>query len=308
MSIVVHEAIKQHQECAPTSTFSSNFQNSVGQKTQEVMNTAASKVSIKPTVYKEPTERNASLGFASSIINGNTIEGGLRSLTYKSIYALKLVEDLDMVRNAVLLPQPQLYRISEFDVITPDRLKQLHTEIEEVKSSRTTRNHANDETILQFNLNLDKELENNKSVGDAYSSELKKYYLEMIPDTNLSFDNSTHRVTKIKCPVDVAKLEDVEGFDASIYERAAERRQLEEEKQREEERLRLLEEERKRQEEEQARIAAEASAAEAAANQMDLDEEYLGTDFPNSYSASPSLDQFTPLAQDSPYLQAQSPY
>lgn len=273
------------------------------------MNSTASKRLIKPTEYKEPAERNASLGFASSILNGNTIEGGLRSLTYKSVYALKLVEDLDMVRGAVIQSQPQLYRISEFDVITPDRVKQLYAEIEEVKNARTTRNHANDEKILQFNLELDKELENNKSVSDAYSGELKKYYLEMIPDMNISFDNSTHRNSKTKCPVEVAKMEDVEGFDVSIYARAAERRQIEEQKRREEEKLRALEEERKLKEKEKAaKAAAEMAAAEAASNRMDIDDDYLGTDLPNSYSASPSMDLLTPVAQDSPYLQAQSPY
>lgn len=256
---------------------------------------------VEPTEYKEPAERNASYGFASSILNGNTIEGGLRSLTYKSIYALKLVEDLDTMRNAVSGPQPQLLRISEFDVITSERVQQLQSEIEEVRNARTTRNHANDEKISQFNLRLDQELENNKFISDAYSSELKKYYLDMIPDMNISFDNSTHRVSKAKIPVEASKMQDVEGFDSSIYERAAERRQIEEQKQKEEEELRRIENERKRQEEEEeaARQAAEAQEAD----KMDVEDEFLS----NSYSASPSMDQLSP-AQDSPYSQAQSPY
>ncbi|SGZ58704.1 CIC11C00000004521 [Sungouiella intermedia] len=272
------------------------------------MNSTALKQPVKPTVYKEPAERNAGLGFASSILNGNTIEGGLRSLTYKSIYALKLVEELDTMRNALIQPTPELLRISEFDVISLERVQQLHSEIEEVKNAKTARNHANDEKILQFNLSLDTELDTNKLVSEQYSSEVKKYYLDMIPDMNVSFNNSTHSVTKIKCPVDITRMEDVEGFDKSIYERAAERRELEEKKRQEEEALRILEEERKRQEAEAAQAAQAAQAAadlvvaETADTRMHLDEDYL------SYSASPSMDQLSPVVQDSPYLQAQSPY
>lgn len=264
------------------------------------MNSTAIKQPIKPTEYKEPAERNASLGFASSILNGNTIEGGLRSLTYKSIYALKLVEDLDTMRNALIQPTPELLRISEFDVITLERVEQLHSEIEEVKNARTTRNHANDEKILQFNLNLDSELDNNKLVSEQYSNELKKYYLDLIPEVDVSFINKTYNVTKIKPPVSVAKMEDVAGFDKSMYERAAERRQIEEIKRQEEE-ARLLEEERQRQEAEAAKAAADQAAA-SAASRMDLDDDFL------SYSASPSMDQLSPVGHESPYLQAQSPY
>lgn len=265
------------------------------------MLSAGPKRPVEPTEYKEPNERNASFGFASSILNGNTVEGGLRSLTYKSIYALKLVENLDAMRSAVICPQPQLLRISEFDVITSERVQQLETEIAEVKSARTTRNQTNDENISQFNLRLDQELESNKAVSEQYSNELKKFYLDVIPDVDLTFGNTTHKFTTLKAPVEVAKMQDVAGFDALIYERAAERRKIEEQKQKEEEELRKIEEAKRLQEE--AEEAARVAAEDQAVDNMDVDEDYTS----NSYLASPSMDQLSPPVQELPYSH-QSPY
>lgn len=188
--------------------------------------TASRPLHVVPTEYKEPSERTAAFGFASSILNGNTIEGGLRSLTYKSIFALKLTEELDVVRKTIVPEEFQLLRITEQDLVTSDRLERLRKEIAETQ--RCQRNEGNDEKIQGFNLRLDEELNNTKGVSEAYSKELKNFYLELYPDLSISYDNEAYKKHRLDIEVSVERMEDVEGFDGAIYAQKAEERIKEE--------------------------------------------------------------------------------
>lgn len=339
---------------------------------------------VQPTEYKEPSERTSVLGFASSILNGNTVEGGLRSLTYKSIFALKLVDELDLVRDCIVSDKPQLTRITDTDT-SKNRLEALRSEVSELKTIKPARDSADDQKVLQFNLRLDEELNQNRLVSDSYSNDVKEYYLLVFQNLDITFSNKSYVKHTVKYQGKVERMEDVEGFDRSIYERARERRMEEEHAKQ------LEEEERKRQEleeklKEQERLRAEelqkkelarleydrtdnyvlseeypqnseylqnvgyTQNAEYSQNPqqqhteynaahqyppnshpingmspvpmqqlynndglndsdaMHLDGDSLMTGGADSYSMSPNPDQFTPMAQDSPYLQAQSPF
>lgn len=312
---------------------------------------------ITATEYKEPSERISPLGFASSILNGNTVEGGLRSLTYKSIFALKLVDEADLVKGCIISEEPQLTRIIDTDV-TQDRVEKLRAEIEQLKHAQHGRGNA-DELINHYNAQLDQELAN-KTVGTAYSSEVKKFHQELFPDSNISYGANSHVVHSVASTVKVQRMEDVEGFDRSIYDRARERKleeeriqqqEIQQERERKEQEKRAKEQERLRaeqqqqEEQRQQQEAASASAASGIGNyaapydngvpnaqpgapynddamHLDGGESYSGSGFTPSAPFTPSA-TFTPnsgytpaaeyptdypMAQDSPYSQAQSPY
>lgn len=219
------------------------------------------KSGISATEYKEPSERISALGFASSILNGNTVEGGLRSLTYKSIFALKLVDEADLVKRCIVSDEPQLTRISDTDM-TPDRVEKLRGEIQQLEAAQHKRSVAADEQIDHYSMRLDQELLA-KTVSGAYSSDIKKLYLHLFPDVAISYGANGHVVRTIACPVKVERMEDAEGFDRSIYERARERK-LEEERLKQQE----LEQERERKQLEQQ--AREQQAREQQAEQERL--------------------------------------
>lgn len=238
---------------------------------------------IKPPRYKEPNEKVAPLGFASSVINGNTVEGGLRSLTYKSIFALQLVDNYSTMKGCIVGEDGTLLRISEKDWINDETINRLRKEVDELKSQKGTRNEDNDEKISLFNLRLDDELNQKKEVTSQYSEELKQYYTVLFPDTNISFNNELYRISRsVKLPVDVKKMQDVKGFDSSIYAvKAEERKREEEEQRRKEEEQRLLEE----------------SANEAA---MEVDAEEPLDDFSEAYVDDLPPDLSTSLGGELP--------
>lgn len=221
---------------------------------------------IKPPKYKEPNEKAAPLGFASSVLNGNTTEGGLRSLTYKSIFALQLVDNYSAMKSCIVGEDKELLRISEKDWINEETINRLRNEVAEFKSRKGTRNEVNDEKISLFNLRLDDQLNQKKEVTAQYSDELKQYYTVLFPDTNISFNNEQYRISRnVKVPVEVKRMEDVPGFDGSLYAIKAEERKREEEEQR-------------RKEEEERRL--EESTKEAA---MDVEAEEPLDDFSEAY-------------------------
>lgn len=198
---------------------------------------------IKSPHFKEPNEKIAPLGFASSILNGQTTEGGLKSLTYKSVFALKLIGELRSMRKCIVGEDEQLSRVSEKDWANEQTLQKLREDIEQIKQAKDTRNHENDEKISSFNLRLDEELNKNKDVSDEYSDELKRYYAVLNPNTEISYHGVPYRISR-NVPVSsvkVDKMEDVPGFDSSIYAQKAEERRVEEEqnRRREQEELEL---------------------------------------------------------------------
>lgn len=240
---------------------------------------------ITPTQYREPAEHTAAMGFASSILNGNTVEGGLRLLTYKSIYALRLVEELDTARSMLVGEPAQLLRLVERDVVTPDRVAALQADVAAVRAHKVLRNKTLDEQVLRFNSRLDDELAA-KTVSADYARDLLAFHA-VEPER-------THAVRSYKVPVAVEAMEQVAGFDGAAYEQAARSRKEEAAAQREqdavrreEERVRLLAEE-----EAEKLAAAKATAPDYYTDESDsevgdLPMDMEGSDFPVLYLATP---------------------
>ncbi|PIS50102.1 hypothetical protein CJI97_004792 [Candidozyma auris] len=249
----------------------------------QINSQSGSVTAVKPTVFKEPNEKIAPLGYASSVLNGNTVEGGLRSLTYKSIFASQLVDNLSAVKACITGEGEELSRISEKDWITKEKIEQLRKEVAEFKNRKDTRNHDNDEKISSFNLRLDDELNAKKEVSSHYSDELKQYYTVLYPDMNISFNNEeSFRISRnVKIPVEVQRMEDVPGFDGSIYVAKAEQRKREEE-----------EERRKQQQQQQQQTESDAA--------MDVESNEPLDDFTEAYVDDPLPDLSNPLGNDLP--------
>lgn len=170
--------------------------------------------------YKEPKEHLTKFGYASSILNGNTVEGGLKSITYKSIYALKLVEGIEIVKDVLVSSDPEVLLLLDKGV-DADRIAELRSQLEALKSKSLDRNTSTDQLIESANTQLDQELLQNKSVSQGYQDKVLENFSEVITDCSITFK-------KFISNEPVATMEEVEGFDGTMYHRAAERRREEE--------------------------------------------------------------------------------
>lgn len=170
--------------------------------------------------YKEPTEHLTKFGYASCILNGNTVEGGLRSLTYKAIYALKLVEELNLVKYAIIPSDLEVLLLCE-PKLTPDHVRALRADIDDLKSKSGTRNTSADQMVDLFNSRLDKELLESKSISEDYQKLLLDVCGGSVTDNSVTFKRFISNEP-------VATMEEVEGFDGTMYHQAAERRRQEE--------------------------------------------------------------------------------
>lgn len=195
------------------------------------------------SAYKEPNERLALLGYASSIISGNTVEGGLRSLTYKSIYAAKRVADLDWAKAAIVPQEPRLLRLMEKDIITEQHLTQLREEL----NTQAPATIAKTDDIKALSQKLEDDM---KTLG-APSHET----LQAIRGLGVKLDvNRQPEIKSVQVGVDVQRMENVPGFDASIYHYAAQRRRDEEQQALAEQQRKIEQENLRIQEEEQRRL------------------------------------------------------
>lgn len=170
--------------------------------------------------YKEPLERLTKYGYASCISNGNTVEGGLRSLTYKSIYALKLVDELNMAKNAIAPCGFEILLLAE-SKLSGDSVASLRSELEALKSRNGTRNTSVDAMVDSFNSQLDNELLEKKTITEEYQNTLLQKCGDTVSDSTVTFK-------KFISNEPVATMEEVEGFDGTMYHQAAERRREEE--------------------------------------------------------------------------------
>lgn len=191
-------------------------------KRQKISSNPINTSLVPPTSYGDAPGTLTSYGTASSIMNGNTVEGGLKSLTYKSTNAYKLVEDLDLIKSSIIGKDSlaSIIRISEKDYATSDLIKKLSAELDGLKKNSNSRNIQEDEIINKLNVGLDNELLQNKSVSSQYKSQVIKGY-ELENKVVLNFTTDEYVIKKLTDVVPVEKFEDVKNIDLSAYERPA---------------------------------------------------------------------------------------
>lgn len=173
---------------------------------------------VPATIYEAPKE--SLINFPSSIMNGITKEGGLVSLTFKSITCADFVENLDWMRGA-LIRKDEVFeptRINE-DVFNGDKLiTELKQDIQALKEKPQQVNRTDDIKSLQSKLtNSLKDEEGFRNFGINL---VKQYEIEN-PTKSINFNNENYStITKAEIPgVEISKFEDVKNPDLSAYEK-----------------------------------------------------------------------------------------
>lgn len=167
--------------------------------------------SIPATTYEETP---ASLkNFPSSVVNGVTAEGGLFSLTFKSISCATLVENLDLMREALLYKEPEevIIRDDEFDAVSKlEELRNLSDNIETTTEEQ--------ELIAELQAQLQSLIENKidiNTVGDH----IKSLYNSKNPHKELGF-NQDYSLKSVQIPdLKVDTFDQVKNIDLLAYER-----------------------------------------------------------------------------------------
>lgn len=128
---------------------------------------------VPATVYETPKE--SLINFPSSIMNGITKEGGLVSLTFKSITCANFVENLDWMRDALIRKDDEFEptRINE-NVFNGDKMiTELKQDIQGLTEKPQQSNTTNDINELQSKLSTS--LKDEESFRNFGISLVKQY-------------------------------------------------------------------------------------------------------------------------------------
>lgn len=174
--------------------------------------------SIPSTKYEDTP---ASLkNFPSSVVNGITAEGGLFSLTFKSISCAKLVENLDLMREALIYKESEdiIIRDDEFDATA--KLQELRTQDnnnDDITTSVDQRLIADLQTQLQNVLQ-------NKTDISSIGEDIKSLYSMKNPNKILGFNQDQYSLVEgVEIPNHkVETFEQVRNIDMKAYERVSE--------------------------------------------------------------------------------------
>ncbi|KAM9887696.1 hypothetical protein OXX79_013442, partial [Metschnikowia pulcherrima] len=226
------------------------------------------------------------VGLASSILNGNTADGGLRSITYKAVYASQLIEELDMARRAVVPGEFKLTEITDKICTTPEKLAELKAQANALTQAyqdepKSGENSAAEDEITRLNSQLDADLRAERKVGESVAKTAQNW-AGQAPQLNQKY-----AVQKLASPSNLRRMEDVPGFDSSIYVRAAQRRQ--EEAQQKAEYERQLQEQADR----EAQLIAEQNLADQnLAHSLSVQSHQFATE-PQIHLPEPQLDELS---------------
>lgn len=175
---------------------------------------------IPPTHYPEPASTQTEYGAPASLLNGDTDEGGLLQVTYKTILASKVVDNLGLIHRSLVKETNnfEAIRINDEDYVTPELINELKAEITTLKESSGSRNYVTDEKVESLNSLLDNELLH-KKLPDTYGTEVLKYYETEKPNVHLHVTTKDYEFVKnvIINGLKVDRFEDVKSPDLSEY-------------------------------------------------------------------------------------------
>lgn len=159
----------------------------------------------------------------SSVNVGVSEEGGLSTLTYKSIGYTQYAEQVELMRDALYYkPHDELTRLREKDYDAKDQLERLKTELEALKSTgkQDTSSHitAVNEKLTQL-------------ISNGNLKDIEKEVLENYKPTGKDFliDPPAYKQVSVRIPAQVSSMLEVSNLDTSVYDsRKAVTRQVQE--------------------------------------------------------------------------------
>ncbi|EGW34905.1 uncharacterized protein SPAPADRAFT_58030 [Spathaspora passalidarum NRRL Y-27907] len=158
--------------------------------------------SFPPTKYEQSpaTLKN----FPSSIINGVTLEGGLYSLTFKSIACVDFVENNDLMRRSFRGSEIELSRITEKEVDLKGMIDDLKSDITKEKEEGNI--IAND-PITELSKDLQNRLEHKLELTDL-NPILKQHKVLEEDKVLIAGIEQYHRVSGVNVPaIDINKTQ-----------------------------------------------------------------------------------------------------
>lgn len=144
--------------------------------------------------------------YPSSIVNGVTQEGGLFSLTFKSVTCAELVQNLDLMRDAISPAEPQPVPQLANDIAKDNTyLNKLKGEVEQLRQQLMP---LVDDSIGKLQTELDDALDQHL-LGDV-SAHIRQEYHERNPTKTLLLDIGTpiHLITVPGLEVELAAEDD----------------------------------------------------------------------------------------------------
>jgi hypothetical protein len=152
---------------------------------------------IPPTVY-EPSPATLK-NFPSSVVNGITAEGGLLSLTFKSVACANLVENLDWMRSTILGSKESvvLPRINSDVFDGKSMLEELKAENEKLSQESVV--HLQHPEFDALKRKLDEMVENKTDISQ-FGEDLKNDFNQRNPNKQLLFTDGGVKIKKVDIP------------------------------------------------------------------------------------------------------------
>lgn len=184
-------------------------------KRQKIVTLGPVAVPAPTTIYEEPDEQTTPSGYASSILNGNTVQGGLKSVTYKAVNTAHLVENLYLVRNALIKTEYEALRVNDKDYATSGLIEELKNENAKMNDEAVSavKNKVDDEISTQ-SASLETQLLQ-KLLSKTFGEDLISSYEKLVSDKKLVF--VSHKYTPFQMDqskVKAERYEDVQDTDA----------------------------------------------------------------------------------------------
>lgn len=194
---------------------------SVAFKKQKLGNLAsAGKAEIQPTKYE--SDPATLLNFPSSVMNGVTLDGGLQSLTFKSISCHKLVENLDNMRK-LLVSSDNSLELSDMNNTTSELqalLESLQGHAEQSPEDESPATQFTPSEIAGVNADLDNFRANKADFAPITVKMRSVYGGSSLQETPQAFTNpQSWQALSVEIPgVEITSMNDVENLDMLRYE------------------------------------------------------------------------------------------
>ena len=166
--------------------------------------------------YEAPRESFANK--FSSVSAGISQEGGLATLTFKSIGYTKYIESLELVRDTLFKENSkELTRIKEDVFDAKLVLESLNKDIETLKSKSNLSVDQDNDEVTKLNNHLDDMLTSKQPISD-YGKQVFDSYKKSIPNSEFLINAKPSTAIKTNLNIDVQKMLDVTNLDTSVYD------------------------------------------------------------------------------------------